>query len=261
MKTNKMMRLASILLVAVMISTCAISGTFAKYVTSDSAKDEARVAKFGVVVTASGSLFSENYFDVGHGNGPTDGDANISVKSQGAVLFGSSNVKNVVAPGSKNEEGLKFTIAGTPEVAVKVEFKLLSKTDIFLAQKEGLPDMTTGNADDKFDNDVSGGYYPVKFTLKNTGGDLVTGNLSAIEAKLTELSVDKEAETILDETYTLTWEWDFDDSGAGTYDKQDTLLGDLAAGTDLKPNIALTAGTDYNLNIDFEIEVTVTQID
>ena len=48
-----MMRVASALLVAVLLSTCAISGTFAKYVTEGSGSDTARVAKFGVTVTAT----------------------------------------------------------------------------------------------------------------------------------------------------------------------------------------------------------------
>ena len=47
MKKNTMMRLASVLLIAVLMSTCAISGTFAKYVTSDSSSDSARVARWG----------------------------------------------------------------------------------------------------------------------------------------------------------------------------------------------------------------------
>ena len=46
MKKNKMMRIASALLVAVILTTCAISGTFAKYVTSTPGSDSARVAKF-----------------------------------------------------------------------------------------------------------------------------------------------------------------------------------------------------------------------
>ena len=52
MKRNKMMRIASVLLVAVLLSTCVISGTFAKYTTSNSATDSARVAKWGVIITA-----------------------------------------------------------------------------------------------------------------------------------------------------------------------------------------------------------------
>ena len=39
MRKNKAMRLASGLLVAVMLTTCIISGTFAKYVTTNKAED------------------------------------------------------------------------------------------------------------------------------------------------------------------------------------------------------------------------------
>lgn len=47
MKKNKFLRLASILMIACLMTTCVISGTFAKYVTSDSASDKARVAYWG----------------------------------------------------------------------------------------------------------------------------------------------------------------------------------------------------------------------
>ena len=68
MKKNRMMRLASVLLVLTLLSTSVISGTFAKYVTSDQASDTARVAKFGVVVSASGSLFGTDYVQKDDGN-------------------------------------------------------------------------------------------------------------------------------------------------------------------------------------------------
>ena len=62
MKKNKMMRIASILMVATLITTCAISGTFAKYVTKASGEDKARVAKWGIVldVQATGA-FDDRY--------------------------------------------------------------------------------------------------------------------------------------------------------------------------------------------------------
>ena len=56
MKKNKMMRLASVLLIAVMISTSAISGTYAKYVTEGAAQDDARVAHWGVTITATAAM-------------------------------------------------------------------------------------------------------------------------------------------------------------------------------------------------------------
>ena len=61
MKKNKTLRAAGILFLATMLTTCMTAGTFAKYTTSDSANDSARVAKFGVTVTADGSLFGEEY--------------------------------------------------------------------------------------------------------------------------------------------------------------------------------------------------------
>ena len=61
MKKNKMMRIASVLLVAVLISTCAISGTFAKYVTRAEGTDTARVAKWGILLTVEGSAFADKY--------------------------------------------------------------------------------------------------------------------------------------------------------------------------------------------------------
>ncbi|MFR0985955.1 MAG: hypothetical protein ACLSFZ_04975 [Frisingicoccus sp.] len=45
MKKNRMMRLASSLLVLTLLTTCVISGTFAKYTTQAGGSDTARVAK------------------------------------------------------------------------------------------------------------------------------------------------------------------------------------------------------------------------
>lgn len=256
MKKNMMMRMASLLLIAVLMSTCAISGTFAKYVTSDSATDTARVAKFGVVVATTGSLFGSQYASVVGGNGiETWADAHA-----GTVNGGAADAK-VVAPGTQNAEGMTFSITGSPEVAVNVNIEIAPKgkvatesaKDIFLAAGD-YDDLTTGKTGDKF---TTAEYHPVKFTLTKNGANVVTGTLAEVEAYL-ESSKDYAPNTNLTETYgiyKLTWVWDFDDAGAGTYDKQDTLLGDLAAGT------ATIDPALYNLSIDFEIKITVTQID
>ena len=52
MRNNRMMRAASALLVAVLLTTSTISGTFAKYVTEKEVSDTARVAKWGVEIDA-----------------------------------------------------------------------------------------------------------------------------------------------------------------------------------------------------------------
>ena len=106
MKKNRMMRLASILLVCVLLSTSVISGTFAKYVTTDSASDTARVAKWGVEVTATGSTaFATKYNDAADENG-------TKVVSSGEA--------KVVAPGT-NGALASISIKGTPEVMVDVD--------------------------------------------------------------------------------------------------------------------------------------------
>ena len=263
MKKNKMMRLASVLLVCVLLTTSVISGTFAKYVTSDSASDTARVAKFGVVVTASGSLYDKNYVYKTAGNTPAGAETtNLTVES--------SNTENLVAPGTQNDTGLTFSITGKPEVAVKLEVKLTDAAgnpidvndDIYLKANGALPDMTTGD-DVTFNN--ANDYYPVVFTLKKSGDPVpvAEGKLADIAAYMNGAEMNNAliaANTDLGTaygTYTLTWKWDFDASGVGTYDKQDTLLGDLAAG----PISGLTEGTDYNLKSSVKVSITVTQVD
>ena len=269
MKKNRMMRLASGLLVAVLMTTSVISGTFAKYVTTASASDTARVAKFGVVVTAEGSLFGETYLKT---NADTPGADDAD---KATITVESSNENKVVAPGTKNDEGITATITGTPEVDVDVSVVVKGLSldgtteyddvkEIFLAAGNGYPDMTTGNSTDTFNTTE---YYPVKFTLTQIKNGTTTvlvqaGKLSAVEAALESLSTTYKANANLANevgTLNLTWEWDFDASGAGTYDKQDTLLGDLAAETTLTP--ALPDGASYGLETGIKIDITVTQID
>ncbi len=260
MKKNKSMRAAGGLMIATLLSTSIVSGTYAKYVTSDSAADTARVAKFGVTVTADGTLFDTTY-KAATENSPGSNSA------EGTVLtVQSSNNDKLVAPGTKNEDGLTFIIAGTPEVDVQLNIAVEDTLEeVFLKANPSLPDMTTGDATDTFDNAAD--YYPVKFTLTQStkATPLVEGGtLAQVKTALTGLTARYDANTDLSTTVgtlKLTWEWDFDDSGNGTYDKQDTLLGDLAAGTALAPAVALTDGTDYNLEEKIEIAISVTQID
>ena len=60
-RQNKAARAAAMLLVVVLITMCILSGTLAKYITRDSGKDLARVAKFGVVASVTGDLFGYAY--------------------------------------------------------------------------------------------------------------------------------------------------------------------------------------------------------
>ena len=226
MKKNVMMRVASVLLIAVLMTTCAISGTFAKYVTSGEGTDTARVAKWGVTVTADGTAtFGKYYFNKLNGN-----TLNSSY-TFGTDSVATSGDDKIVAPGTKGTAaGLK--IEGEPEVNTKVTFT----ADITLTG------WTTNGTD----------YYcPLVFTVTtNNNGTVVTtpiygtayADMAAFENAI-ELEVQKALayfpanQPIDDNALTITWEWPFEGN-----DDNDTLLGNrAAAGNAAKVTVKVTA--------------------
>ncbi len=235
MKKNKMMRVASGVAVLTLLTTCAISGTFAKYTTGSSASDTARVAKFGVTVTASdASMFSKSYDT-----------------ENGTVV----STEQVVAPGTKNETGLTFTVAGESEVAVRLDFAMTVDKDVSVKAGSYL-DWTTGNdTTDTFE--LTDNYTPVVFTLKKDSTEVKSGTLAEVAEAFAALST-KQGENVavgtsFAATYTLTWAWAYDtEAGNGANDKADTLLGNVAAGT---------AVEGVETKIDFDMSITVTQVD
>ena len=115
MKKNKMMRIASILLVVTLLSTCVISGTFAKYVTKAEGEDQARVAKWGILLSMEGDkLFAEEYAAHDETFVSQDGEK-LSVRVDPDYA---GDIRDLVAPGTTND-GFKAGIVGKPEVAVR----------------------------------------------------------------------------------------------------------------------------------------------
>ena len=235
MKKNIAMRLASGIMLASLLSTCVISGTFAKYTTSAEAEDTARVAQWGVNLTASSNLFDVDY--------------------DGSVI--SVNAEELVAPGTASENVMTITLTGTPEVSVNVAFTMTVTSDVCV--KAGDYEDYTQQGTQNFN--VATNYYPVVFTLKNGAGtELVSGNLDAIAAYFNAVEFNKDyapkqdlAKIDTDKgdgTYKLSWAWDFDNGGAGTNDKADTLLGYAAT----------TPVANVSTNIEFNISIKVTQV-
>lgn len=241
----KKSRLLAGLLIMTMLSTCIISGTFAKYVTEASGKDSARVAKWGVQLTVNANNFAKEYVT----DDTTGTDIGVSVKAD----------EKVVAPGTSSAETgcqAAFAISGSPEVVTKVQINLSDVKDVYLPAGE-YKDYTSASADAKF-TVPTGGYYPVVWTLKQGENTLVTGKLADIKTYLDAYNADKSkctysANQSLAASFTLDWAWDFDAAGAGTNDKADTLLGNVAAGTATVEG-AVTA-------IGYSLTVTATQVD
>lgn len=224
MKKNVMMKLASFLLVGVMLSTSAISGTYAKYVTADEGSDTARVAKFGVEVSVSGSTFANEYAK----------DDNSFTLAANSVVSCDSD-ENVVAPGTQDEMAA-IEITGTPEVAVRVTY-----------------DATVDLNDNWVDED--GNFYcPLIIYINENpiyglGFDSAEAMETALMNIIKDYSKDYEAKTTLedmaDENLAIRWEWPF--STGAENDERDTYLGDQAAD-----------GEHGSISID--VSATVTQI-
>lgn len=202
MKKNTFMRVASALLVAVLLTTCAIAGTFAKYTTSANSTDSARVAKFGVVVAADfGDLFVEEY----ETTNAWSGDDGVSVKAD----------TGVVAPGT-NGSLADFTVTGTPEVDVAVTY-------------EATLELTGW--------EIAGVYYcPIEITVNGVvlkGNDYNSADLfiaaveEAIEASAANYDAGTDLSTEVLNDLAVSWEWKY----TGNDDVKDTALGDAAAAT------------------------------
>lgn len=99
-RKNHTLKLAGILLALVLVTSCFVGGTFAKYVTKGTGSDSARVAKFGVKVTAEGSTFATSYD-----------------KDNAAKTVVSSTLDKVVAPGTSGEMAA-INITGKPAMSL-----------------------------------------------------------------------------------------------------------------------------------------------
>lgn len=236
MKKNLTKRTGVLLLVLVMLTSCFVGGTFAKYVTSMNLGGDtdgtagdgsyARVAKWGVSITgvetnSDGSgklaLFDDQY--------ATDDTATYS----GQWSVDSADGALVVAPGtgSVDEDGnpltgaLSIKLSGKPEVATKITVNA---------------SVTLGGA-----WEVDGQFYcPLIFYI---GGKTVNGSEydsaeklnTAISAAVATYIMDpnKDLADLTDGTgedditVNIGWRWPFHVSNA--QDIKDTALGDAAA--------------------------------
>lgn len=249
-KKHWTLRAAGLLFALVLITSCFVGGTFAKYVTTGGGHESARVAKFGVTMSvANDKAFKQNY---------TTDDTPISATISNSVE--SSGPENLVAPGTKGSNFVVLSISGEPEVAVNVKIEA-SGTDVFLKAGD-YPDLTTAAGSDTFH--LAADYHPITYTLTKNGAatPVVTGKLDAIIDYLNGLnglnglSKNYPANTNLTSEigeYKLSWEWKFE----GGNDKADTLLGAITAGGMTPP---LTVGT-YGTGVLLTLTATVTQID
>ena len=198
MKKNAMLKIAAVVLVAVLLTTCAISSTFAKYVSNANTNtNEARVAKWGVTATLTApgenglELFQNNHGDV--------------VGDSGAI---------VVAPGTQNTMSLGANVTGNPEVTCKVTVSAKIVAQGFID-----------------------GYRPVKVSIGGVelGDEFYSDNFVEITAFSSTYDPATTSPEFRDYTnLNISYVWDFEAAGADktANDANDTALGDAAARND-----------------------------
>lgn len=237
MKKNRAMRIAALLLVLTMMTSCFVGGTFAKYTSGDNGSDMARVAKWGVEVEVKNfDMFTTDY--------KTD-DATATFTGDYSVSSATGDRDDVMAPGTSGTF-TNIAIKGTPEVAVDVIVEATVAVD--------------GNW--VIDGDF---YCPVVITVGTTAicglkydnaTDFANDIAAAIEGYSEQYGPNTDMTTI-DANFDISWAWAFEDAdhvalacdcaaGAQT-DTEDTKLGDRAVAEDLTISIG--------------IEITVDQID
>ncbi|MEI3432390.1 MAG: hypothetical protein V8Q78_06355 [Blautia sp.] len=240
MMKNKAMRIAAGVGVTTLLTMSVISGSFAKYITSGTGTDSARAAKFGVTVTANGTMFASEY--------ATDDEAVGTIAK--SVISSGGEDDHVVAPGTKGEL-LNATITGKPEVAVKVSYE---------------PTLTLNGWEyTDEDSNLSTEYFPIIFKvgdkkygitgMKDSAGTKITNGSANVEALKTAVenairaysknyAANTDLALVAPDYVNVSWEWAYN----GNSDEKDTYLGDQAA--------ANKAST-----VELSMKTTVTQID
>ena len=195
MRKNRMMRLASLMLVLVLLTSSVVSGTFAKYVTTVSGTDTARVARWGFTGDTTnitiGNLFMNAYNNV---------DADV----------------DVIAPGTENSAKFEFAYNGAAGTAPEVKYNFTVSTD-------------GSNCADAIKNNAN-----IKLAVYKTSdgvGAAAWGTWDAMIAAIEDLdgteTFDPGELPAISEEYTVAWKWDFYTDK--TADEKDTTMGNAAS--------------------------------
>ena len=268
--TQKKDNRKSVFVIALLLLLVAVIGfggyTLSKYVTKKSESGSASVAKWGYTIEANASkLFGTKYTFDKTNSVVTDSDTKLTVEASDAAT-------KKVAPGTTGS--MTFSVKGTAEVLAQLSISMTDVKDVKLVYKKG-----TDGAETE--------YTPVKWTLKknnavvsvklNESDPDVTAlsgvSLAAIQKGLATVSTITPNAAEINDTYTISWVWDFENKTAGATSEQkeetdslDTLLGMLAnAGTHTADK--LVKNGDYaevfgksNTTVAFKLDISIVQL-
>lgn len=251
----KKTRLLAFLITVCLTTTCLLTGTVAKYSTSDAVADQGTVAKWGIQLEMTGHLFTTSYSNT------------INQEEKVTVQSASNPLANLLAPGTSGGD-MNISLSGTAEVATSVDV-VTETQDIYLAAgtyaimaKAGKLTVAeynaynnasiklytynstysvsnAWNANDEYYVPThyvtvdSNGYYPVKYS-SGIANDNTEYTAATLANKITT-DLDKDFYAVgnnFNTEYNITWEWDFQDSvenNRPATDAKDTILGTLIA--------------------------------
>lgn len=268
--TQKKDNRKSVFVIALLLLLVAVIGfggyTLSKYVTKKSETGSASVAKWGYTIEAKADkLFGTKYTFDKTNSVVTDSNTKLTVEASDATT-------KKVAPGTTGS--MTFSVKGTAEVLAQLSISMTDVKDVKLVYKKG-----TDGAETE--------YTPVKWTLKKNDNvvsvklnesdlaetELSGVSLAAIQKGLATVSTITPNATTIDDTYTISWVWEFENKTAGATSEQkeetdslDTLLGMLAnAGTHTADK--LVKNGDYaevfgksNTTVAFKLDISIVQL-
>ena len=202
MKKQRFFMLGIITVLVAVLSLTFVSSTFAKYTTSGTAEDTARVAKWGVTITASG-----------------DSTAVLDTKDDATEVEIISNTGELLAPGTKGQLG-SIALSGDPEVAVKVSYVATVTLTGWDASGYYCPLVVKVNG------------TPVDTSSVTTADQYAAAIKAAIEACGNNYTAN---EDITAEACLITWEWAFEGEN-----EKDTALGNLAVAPKIDVRVDVT---------------------
>lgn len=212
MKKNKSLRAAAGIVVAALLTTCLIGGTFAKYTTGAKASTGARVANWGF--SSDNSISFDNLFKDSY-NGTVmsnDGSKIIAPGTSGSVQFSFAYDDS---EGNAPEVAYSFTVAVTGDCADEI------KTN---------PDIQF-----RVDNGEFGTWDKMIADLKALSGES-DGSKNYEPGQLPE------AFTAAGEKHTISWQWLFTDSPeTDAQNVEDTAMGNAASLAECSLGVSILA--------------------
>ena len=266
--TQKKDNRKSIFVIALLLLLVAVIGfggyTLSKYVTKKSESGSASVAKWGYTIEANANkLFGTKYTFDNTNSVVTDSNAKLTVAASDATT-------NKVAPGTTGS--MTFTVKGTAEVLAQLSISMTDVQDVKLVYKKGTDGAETEYAPVKWTLKKNNTVVSVKLNESDADVTALSGvSLAAIQKGLATVSTITPNATEINDTYTISWVWEFENKTEGATSEQkeetdslDTLLGMVAnAGTHTEAvkNGDYTEVVDKtNTTVAFKLDISIVQL-